>query len=351
MKFTRLPIRTGPSGNQFFIPVYFFKGKNPKAKKAYFQSSIHGAEVQGNALIFSLIEIFKENPPLGDVTLVPLANPIGMDRKTGEYTDGRFDPVTGENWNRAYLSYDLKKFKGVLEVAEVKFQMKKQIEKRLRLNLRFAEKLALTLQSMAVQADLVLDLHNANVSVDYLYANEACLDDALYLGFQYIISIPPLFSGALDEAISAPWSKLKEEFGVKHELAPQSYTLELGAQEQLSMKKAELQAKGVIEFLKRHGVVKGKTKRPNDAFVCELKNYVTVYAPSGGLYEYRAKLGEILRKGGELAAQLNFKETGGVLSSIKVQEEFIPILHYSSASVSEGDELFKGFTKWRVLRP
>ena len=63
---------------------------------------MHGAEVQGNAVIYQLLEQLKDMHLTSDITLVPYANPIACNQKSGEFTLGRFDPITGTNWNRMY---------------------------------------------------------------------------------------------------------------------------------------------------------------------------------------------------------------------------------------------------------
>ena len=351
MKFTRIPIRTLPSGHEVSIPVYFFKGKNPKAKKAYLQSSIHGAEHQGNPVIHHLIEFFKKNPPLGDVTLVPICNPVGMDHKSGEYTDGRYETATGDNWNRAYLDVatPLEDLKGNYTVPELKSEMLKAIRKKLKSGVSFPQKLALTLQEMAMQADVVLDLHNANVSLPYVYSADMCLKDAVYLGFKHILSMPTTFGGALDEAICAPWAKLQKRHGLKDEALPQGYTVELGGQERISLEAGKNECANVIEFFKHHGIVSGRAKTPAPAMVCDLADYKTIYAPRGGLYDYKIETGSVIKKGTLMAECLNFGPSGGVVTEIRAEIDCMPTLHYSSSSVSEGDELFKIFSKWRSI--
>ena len=86
------------------VPLYRFIGEKP-GPKVYIQSSIHGAEVQGNVVIYHLIQRLKQMPICGEVILVPNCNPVGTNIKAGEYTLGRFDPVNGTNWNRGYF-YD-----------------------------------------------------------------------------------------------------------------------------------------------------------------------------------------------------------------------------------------------------
>jgi hypothetical protein len=52
----------------------------------YIQANMHGAEVQGNAVIFQLLELLKNIELKGSITLVPYANPVGCNHKNGEYT-------------------------------------------------------------------------------------------------------------------------------------------------------------------------------------------------------------------------------------------------------------------------
>ena len=79
------------SGRNMNVPLYRFVGEQP-GPKVYIQSSIHGAEVQGNVVIYQLIQWLKTLPICGEVLLVPNCNPVGTNIKAGEYTLGRFDP-------------------------------------------------------------------------------------------------------------------------------------------------------------------------------------------------------------------------------------------------------------------
>ena len=365
MKFKRISIRTTPSGQEIFLQTYFFEGSDKEAKSAYLQASVHGAEIQGNAVIFYLIEYFKKNPPRGSVTLVPCANPVGMDRKTGEATSGRFDPTTGDNWNRAYFMPVIQKeedredpaqlcaetLPSGISRADLKKRMTRAIREKKENSFRFSEMLALTLQEMASHADLVLDLHTANSSQPYLYSSESTLNDALYFGLPTIISIPSKFGGAMDEAIFTPWTLLHHKYEWPAHSIPQAYTLELGNEEALSFFAGEKQAKGIIEFLKHHGVVSGKARKPSSAVVGMLKNYKTVYAKRGGLYEFIVPFGKPVQKGKVLAYCLHFNATGGVREPVISESKFYPLLHHTSGAVNEGDELTKGFVEWSTLKP
>ena len=91
-----------PTGDPIFIKGLKIIGDDD-GPKVYIQSALHGAEIQGNSVIYELIEYFKNNSFNGEIILVPHANPFGFLTKTGTHSLGRFDPVTGENWNRNFI--------------------------------------------------------------------------------------------------------------------------------------------------------------------------------------------------------------------------------------------------------
>jgi len=81
------------NGLPLTIPVYRLKGDGT-GPSVYVQANMHGAEVQGNAVIYQLLEQLKQLKLKGDITLVPYANPISCNQKSGEFTLGRVDTST-----------------------------------------------------------------------------------------------------------------------------------------------------------------------------------------------------------------------------------------------------------------
>lgn len=355
----RITVRTLASGAGLPIRVYTVKGRNPAAKNAYIQSSMHGSEVQGNAVIAQLLELFAVSPPEGDVVLVPNANPYGINQKSGEYTPGRFDPTTGDNWNRAYFLPELAPGK-MLPWPQLSSRYRAAlggaVRRELRGNIPFARKLALTLQSLALAADYVLDLHCANVSARHLYTPEYAQDCARYLNIPLILSIPDAFGGALDEAHSCAWWRLWKslraagysELPAPGEL-PQGFTLELGNQERISRTEAERDAAGIVNFLRYKGVVAGRATPPSRSYICPLSCYKVIYSSHAGHVDFAPVLGKQVKRGDLLAQTLQFG-AGPRWQPTLAEEDCIPILHYSSAVVHEGDELIKVFTRYRAVR-
>jgi len=352
-------LRTLASGASLSLRVYTIKGRSPTAKTAYIQSSMHGSEVQGNAVIAYLLEHFATSPPEGDVVLVPNANPYAVNQKSAEYTMGRFDPTTGDNWNRAYWLPDVAPRKSLPWPdlsRRYRADLCSEVRRQLRGNIPFARKVALTLELLALAVDYVLDLHCANISVRHVYAPEYGEDCARYLGIPLILSIPDTFGGALDEAHSCSWWRLWESLRAEDydglpplRDLPQGFTLELGGQERVSRAEAERDAAGILNFLIHKGVVAGQVAPPARSYICPLAGYKTIYSRHAGHADYAPVLGKRVKRGDLLVDTLQFGAEPRWQSTV-AEEDCIPILHYSSAVIHEGSELMKVFTNVRVVR-
>jgi predicted deacylase len=362
------------SGAALTVPVYRIKG-DPAAPSVYIQANMHGAEVQGNAVIFQLLELLKDTEINGDITLVPYANPVGCNHKNGEYTLGRFDPITGVNWNRMYHFDEsiIKPFvresigKDDLTIeANFKKLMIESIEEKLDHNifgLTTGQRIAYQLQRLAHQADFVLDLHTGPISSKHLYCPEYAQDSAKYFDIPHTLLIPNGFDGALDEATFCPWWYLQDafaelgiEFSIQSKtLNKESFTVELGSQEQIDFDVAKEDATSILNYLQYKGVINTTEYLPKTMtrYGCYLKDYKAFYSPMGGMVDYLAEFGQPLVAGEPLARILrmdNYGEgEGDPLHYISLDHPVIPILHFASASVNQGTELYKVFSEYFVM--
>jgi uncharacterized protein len=355
-----LKVRSLASGGNLATTVYLWKGRKSSAPKAYIQSSIHGSEVQGNGVIHFLSEEFSLRPPLGDVYLVPFANPQAMDRKAGEFTDGRFDPTTGDNWNRGYWRAvirspqereDIDQVEVISGESEESFRRRvaQAFKARSRRELPFFRKLCLQLQTLAWSCHHVLDFHNANESIEYIYCLDRDLESSKAFGVAAAILIPPKFGGALDEAIQEPWTIWADAGGVGERA--KAFTLEWGSQEILSLDRARDQARRTMNYLKRVGVVEGKGKASLGSMICaDLADYRLIPAPVGGLYDFDDILGQPMKRQERIARVLVGTKGGTELREVRTSRPLFPLLHYSSSVLHEGDEMLKGFVKWKILK-
>jgi len=360
------------SGAALTVPVYRIKGDS-ESPSVYIQANMRGAEVQGNAVIFQLLEILKDTHIKGNITLVPYANPVGCNHKNGEYTLGRFDPITGVNWNRMYhfdeqlIETFVAEFAGQpdVEIEQVfKQRLLASIDQKLDHNhfgLTTGQRIAYHLQRLAHEADLVLDLHTGPISSKHLYCPEYAQASASYFNIPHTILIPNGFDGALDEATFCPWWTLQEKlqeigssFSITSKLVnKESFTVELGSQEQIDLDEAYQDALSILTYLQHKNIVEKPLLKPKKLtrYACYLKNYKAFYSPMGGMVDYLAEFGKPLPAGESLVQILRMDNygDGDPLHQITLEHEVLPILHFASASVNQGTELYKVFTKYFVM--
>ena len=77
-----------------------------------------------------------------------------------------------------------------------------------------------------------------------------------------------------------------------------------------------------------------------------LEDYVAYYAPMGGMVEYLAPLGGHIKAGEPIARILRMERylSEQPLQTLSFDKDAIAILHFASASVNQGTELYKFFT-------
>jgi len=359
------------SGAKLTVPVYTFaSAQNSAAPNVYIQANMHGAEVQGNAVIFQLLELLQYGDLQANITLVPYANPVACNHKNGEYTLGRFDPITGENWNRMYhfdhsviAPFVQQHLDASEAVIKTKFQqlLLSEIDKKLEKNIwgiTTGQRIAYQLQRLAHQADIVLDLHTGPISSKHLYCPEYAQASAEYFDIEHTILIDNDFGGAMDEATFCPWWSLQQAYQAlgrnfimgQGAFKKESFTVELGSQEQIDLEVAKQDALSILSYLHSQGVIDNKQYQPQKMtrYACYLKDYKALYSPMGGMIDYLAEFGKPLAAGEPLARILRMDNYGDgeALHYVSLDQTVIPILHFASASVNQGTELYKVFCNY-----
>lgn len=325
---------------------------DPQKPSAYLQASLHGSELQGNWVIAELLQRLPTIEILGNITLVPCANPFAQNHKLGEYTIGRFDPTDGDNWNRTFQ--DLSALASEVEPIwpEAKAQLRTKILDKLKqapVSESYSRMLARTLQRLAAQHDYLLDLHCASLCETYAYIPAHAFSSWADLPVRHAIRIGPEFGGAMDEAFLVPWWALGKRIEAatgKFPDIPQGFTLELGHQDWSDPELAAKQAEGILHFLARKGVVRGSFRKMefSTRYACELKHFTTQYSTRAGFVKLRAKLGEPHEAGSPYCEYLNFKNFERVV--VANAEKCIPLIFTNGGSVHEGTELGKSLTNY-----
>lgn len=383
------PIKELPSGDALSLQAFRIRGEKP-GPHIHIQASVHGAEVQGNAVIYELLSFFSKTSFRGSLTFIPMANPIGLSHKVGTYTQGRYNPQSGQNYNRNYFDitnqdkevceFDLEDFTKRHEplLEEKNFEdlsliYKQYIIKCLdQVKAHFSSyglnedlKLNLTLQKIAATADIVLDLHTGPVATRYLYAGEYTKNKVVDFPFPHTLTIPNEFDGAMDEATFMPWVSLSEylkKIGLigSFPFNFEAYTVELGSEEVISFKEAKKDVARILTLLAKRGVISEKEIEKDladellneDQFVTNLEDYKQYNATIGGLFEYSLKPGDHFEKGDILGHFLNFKGLSSIekipdcKTSLVANEKGIVINRNPSSVVSEGTPLYQVFTNF-----
>lgn len=354
------------TGEHLCVRTHTVRGKKT-GPHVHIQASIHGAELQGNAVILALMEELKEYELKGSITFVPLCNHYASIQKIGTSTYGRFNPVTGHNWNRNfvdvidYVRNDFERFVAAHKDAAwptIKANFKRflydalvTLDEDFRLDGKISDNnyVNIFLQTLASQADVVLDFHTGPVAIRYLYCAEYEQHMAHHLLFDHVLVIPNKFAGSMDEASFMPWIYLCEALEkTGRRVSPDIYafTLEFGSEEVFSLKDAQHDIQGVINFLATIGVIEKDVHSQNHAW-CFLNDFRTIYAPFGGLCEYLVAPGEKFKANDILAFIYTFNSLdpeepiSSTRKPVIAPTDGIVINRCPSSAIHQGMELYQ----------
>lgn len=361
-----LPIKQLPNGDALNVRAYSIRGNTP-GLHVHIQASVHGGEHQGNVVIHELMKYFSEQDFSGSVTFVPAANPQAMNVKLGSSTLGRFNPMTGHNWNRSFLNLtQLPQGRTGLDIAQfasahrdttmddIRSTFKQEIAGALArceqtVFSRGPEEngwLQHHLQRLAAPADIVLDLHTGPAACRYLFAPEYARESARMFQSDVTLLIPHVFAGAMDEACFMPWVTLHEALRTRGRDEPihfESFTVELGGEERISFDEAQQDAARILNYLAHRGVVSGRFDGSSKLrYAGFLKDYRTYFSPYGGLVEFLVRPGRMVRKGETMAQFLLTDRMHGADSVIpyRAPRDMVLVTHFPSAAISQGAEIF-----------
>jgi uncharacterized protein len=283
--------------------------------KAYIQASLHADEVPAmlvaHHLQQRLLALDAAGLLRGEIVLVPAANPIGLAQTLLGQHEGRFDLRDGINFNRNVP--DLTEAAAALLQGRLTGDAARDVQ-QVRQALRDAAA-ALTardpaadlkrcLLQLAVDADIVLDLHCDSEAVMHLYAltpqAELAAELGACLGAEAVLLATESGDSPFDEACSTPWLKLRERLAAPTlPLACFATTVELRGQADTSHALAEADAEALIHFLHRRGFVAGAVP-PLPAARCQptpLAASEPLEAPHAGVVVFHQAAGALIEAG------------------------------------------------------
>mgnify|MGYP003551329899 FL=1 len=292
MKRTTRNIGGDTPGITYALEVLTFKGSDKTAPGAYLQAALHGEEFPGVAAIHFLVPMLeaaeKAGNLAGNITIVPMANPIGAAQWLNGQPMGRFDFFSRTNFNRDHSALD-------------NFDTTKL--PALNAPVSAAKRLKAELLRLSLPHEIILDLHCDFESEQYMYIHAAfwpgMKDLASAIGCKAVLTWDGNADLAFEEAAARPALALKP--GLSRRAVT---TIEFKGLVDVSAEKGMADAKGLYDFLVHRGVVRGKSKVKPDDFkgpVTPLENVEMVKMPLGGMVFYHVRTGEAVKKGAKLA--------------------------------------------------
>ena len=301
-------------GTRREVTLYRF-GTPGAGTKVYLQAGLHADELPGVLILQHFLDLMQQaeaqDAILGEVLVVPMANPIGLSNWQFQRPQGRHDPDTLQNYNRNYP--DLADLVGDTLVGKLTASAATN-QTLIRAAFRNAlsgmtpktdlEELQITLLHWSCDADYVLDLHCDHHAILHLYAASHRPADttALCRATGAELALIQDVSGGLafDEAHSVPWMHLRDRFAPDHPvpIACFSTTLEYRGQFDVDDTMAQQDAANLMGFLGQIGVLKDiAAPRHADAVHLPLGGAAEVFAPQGGVVTWAARPGDWVAAG------------------------------------------------------
>jgi predicted deacylase len=319
MSKTTVALPSPAPGTRHHLAVYRY-GDPDARPKAYLQAALHADEWPGLLVLHHLRRLLERAAALGrilgQVLIVPVANPIGLDQHINGRLPGRFDFGGSGNFNRNFPDLEQMIPQPVADrlsrhladpVALIRRSLQQAVAALPRTNEVAALKAALL--EASIDADMVLDLHCDGEALLHIYASRHQRDDAVELGRQLGAAAVLLEEDPggtpFDEANAGPWWKLRERLHREIPLACFATTVELRGRADVDDSLAAADALNLYAFLRRRGIIGGDSN-PLPPAQCEatpLEGVDLLKAPATGIIAYRKMLGDRVRTG-ETVAEL-----------------------------------------------
>ena len=322
MQLTRHPLISPAPGTQRELVSLHFgtPAQHSGGQKAYIQASLHGDELPGmlvaHHLRLQLAELEAAGRVTGEIVLVPMANPIGLSQFLLHAHLGRFEMMSGENFNRHYpdqiaavaaeaeplLGPDPAANVAVLRRALKAAVLAAPVDTELQSQRR-------TLLGLSCDADIVLDLHCDAQALMHLYTETPCWPDceplARFLRSRVTLLAQDSGDNPFDEACSQVWWKWKQHFGDRFPI-PQaclSVTVELRGATDVTHELAAADARNIIDFLRWRGLIAGDRPALPEAVgeARPLAGSMPIKSPVAGVLTFLKDVGAEVKAGDVLA--------------------------------------------------
>lgn len=314
-----IPLMSPAPGTSRSLIVHRY-GTPGAGPKAYIQASLHADEWPSILTVQKLIPLLdaasERGEILGEVVVLPYANPTGLAQRMGGHVTGRYDYDGSGNFNRNWPDLSeaaAGKLRGSLpkdpaEAVKAVRAALREAAAELPRRTRNQEWRAILL-GLSIDADYVLDLHCDSEATLHTYSNfrhEALVKElGAELGSPVNLLEVEAGGGAFDEANAKPWWTIGAylEEAVDLPAACFGVTVELRGRADVLEEYADADAAALFRFLQRRKVIGG-----DPGALPKLKNPLTkldavdlVCAPRSGILGYHKEVGDFVSKGDVVA--------------------------------------------------
>lgn len=313
MQTEHITLPAGSPGTQSKLTVWRYG--QPGGKKVYIQAALHADEWPGLLMLHHLHKHLTNSTIIGEIVVLPYANPLGMRQFLGGYQLGRFDFDYSGNFNRGYLDLGTSALPFLTREALINLSDEDKIA-TVRQAMAQAlddwqpqlesEHLRKALQRLSFDADFVIDVHcdanacaHAFVNVRHQQTGEAL---AQIMQLDALILEDDPGSIAFDEAACSPWWKIAKALDVTLPYPTFATTLELRGERDVSDAIASQDAAHLMHFLAHIGVIEGD--KPTTSSTCigtPLAGVARVLAPHSGLIDFKVSAGDRVAAGALVA--------------------------------------------------
>jgi hypothetical protein len=321
MEIEHITLDSDTPGLELSLRVFRFRSSG-NGPAVYMQGALHSQEIPGmvalDRLIPRLAAAENEARLGGDVTLVPLANPIGLAQGVFGQTLGRFDLNDRVNFNRSFPSEAADKLTGRPA----------------------AERLKATLLALAEKADVVLDLHCDDEGPVYLYVSERQLDEGRRLAraMQATVVLTDASDDPIsfDLAVGVRWAAERRDGDARF-----AATIELRGMMDVTPAFAEQDADGLYRYLVDVGTVIDDLPAisPVDPIIGDVDAAQLIPTPVPGALLYDVEIGDWVKEGQRLAVVLS--EPGTVDHEIRSPFDGQVMTRRDLRFVRRGDDVIK----------
>ncbi len=306
-------------GTEHSLQTYRY-GKSGGTPKVYIQAGIHADELPAPLVAHHLVSLLEDAEAAGnvtgDITIVPVANPVGLGQALLSDHLGRYDLSSGRNYNRSYPDVSAAVLETIASnmtgdadanrqtvATAIRGALAKVKPKSL------VETLQLHLLQLACDCDIVLDLHTDSEAEMHLYLDPdnwpAAEDLAAELDASVVMTSRSSGGRPFEETAAAPWHAVRERFGADAVPLPLTTVIELRGYTDASDDLAAKDASALYRFLQRRGAISGD---PGDApafrgIAAPFEATDLLVSPAAGIVTFKKDLGSSVEEG-EIVAEI-----------------------------------------------